>query len=110
MQMYGKIEGFPLNCALFGLVSYNDPCFWSRKNPVPHHWCQCWPRMVFLPWQVVPRPRSLEILGHGFSGKNLADWLARAQKKTWWKKELQECNSSCSTIILCIYECQSDVW
>ena len=25
MQMYGKFEGFPLNRALVGLVSYNDP-------------------------------------------------------------------------------------
>ena len=25
MQMYGKFEGFPINSALFGLVSYNDP-------------------------------------------------------------------------------------
>ncbi len=27
MQMYGKFAGFPINSALFGLVSYNDPCF-----------------------------------------------------------------------------------
>ena len=40
MQMYGKFGGFPLNGALFGLVSYNDPCkmtalCWSAK-------CQGW--------------------------------------------------------------------
>ena len=26
MQMYGNFEGFPLNSAVFGLVSYNDTC------------------------------------------------------------------------------------
>ena len=26
-QTYGNFEGFPLNSALFGLGSYNDPCF-----------------------------------------------------------------------------------
>ena len=30
MQMYGSFEGFPLNSALFGLVSYNDPCHWGN--------------------------------------------------------------------------------
>ena len=29
MQMYGKFEGFPMNSALSGLVSYNDPCVTS---------------------------------------------------------------------------------
>ena len=26
MQMCSEFEGFPCNSALFGLVSYNDPC------------------------------------------------------------------------------------
>ena len=26
MQMYGEFEGFPTSIALFGLVSYSDPC------------------------------------------------------------------------------------
>ena len=32
MQIYGNFEGFPENnSALFGLVSYNDPCWLKWK-------------------------------------------------------------------------------
>ena len=27
MQMHGKFQGFPINSAFFGLVSYNDPLY-----------------------------------------------------------------------------------
>ena len=91
MQMHGRFEGFSLNSALFGLVSYNDPC---KKESLKHSqqphislegFCSKDTRVVSV--------KSLDApSGCGRYGKSdrLEDWweLVKLQNTTNWKVSL----------------------